>query len=42
MEQTNPSLQNSASYNVFKNSILKFIRSSPNKIFQCYKPKESN
>ena len=34
-----PSLRNSASYNVFKNSILKFIRSSPNKIFQCHNPK---
>ena len=34
-----PSLRNSASYNVFKNSILKFIRPSPNKIFQCHNPK---
>ena len=34
-----PSLQNSASYNVFKNSILKFIRPSPNKIVQCHNPK---
>ena len=34
-----PTLRNSASYNVFKNSILKFIRSSPNKIFQCHNPK---
>ena len=34
-----PSLGNSSSYNVFKNSILKFIRSSPNKIFQCHNPK---
>ena len=34
-----PSLRNSASYNVFKNSILKFIRPSPNKIVQCHKPK---
>ena len=34
-----PSLGNSASYNVFKNSILKFIRPSPNKIFQCHNPK---
>ena len=34
-----PSLRNSTSYNVFKNSILKFIRSSPNKIFQCHNPK---
>ena len=32
-----PSLRNSASYNVFKNSILKFIRPSPNKKnFQCH------
>ena len=28
-----PSLRNSASYNVLKNSILKFIGPSPNKIF---------
>ena len=34
-----PSLRNSTSYNVFKNSILKFIRPSPNKIFQCHNPK---
>ena len=34
-----PSLQNSTSYNLFKNSILKFIRPSPNKIFQCHNPK---
>ena len=34
-----PCLRNSASYNVFKNSILKFIRPSPNKIFQCHNPK---
>ena len=34
-----PSLQNSVSYNVFKNSILKFIRPSLNKIFQCHNPK---
>ena len=34
-----PSLRNSASYNVFKNSILKFIRPSPKKIFQCHNPK---
>ena len=34
-----PSLRNSASYNVFKNSILKFIRPSPNKIVQCHNPK---
>ena len=34
-----PSLRNSPSYNVFKNSILKFIRPSPNKIFQCHNPK---
>ena len=31
-----PSLRNSASYNVFKNSILEFIRPSPNKTFQCH------
>ena len=34
-----PCLRNSTSYNVFKNSILKFIRPSPNKIFQCHNPK---
>ena len=34
-----PVLWNSASYNVFKNSILKFTRPSPNKIFQCHSPK---
>ena len=34
-----PSLRNSASYNVFKNSILKFIRPFPNKIFQCHNAK---
>ena len=34
-----PSLRNSVSYDVFKNSILKFIRPSPNKIFQCHNPK---
>ena len=34
-----PSLQNSASYNVFKNSILKYVRPSSNKIFKYHKPK---
>ena len=34
-----PSLRNSASYNVLKISILKFIRHSPNKNFQCHNPK---
>ena len=34
-----PSLRNSANYNVFKNSILKFIRPFPNEIFQCHNPK---
>ena len=33
------SLQNPASYNVFENSILKFMRPFPNKIFQCHNPK---
>ena len=33
------SLRNPASYNVFKNSILKFMRPFPNKIFQCHNPK---
>ena len=32
------SLRNSASYNVFKNRISKFIRPSPNKTFQCHNP----
>ena len=34
-----PSLRNSTSYNVFKNSILQFIRPSPKNIFQCHNPK---
>ena len=34
-----PFLQNSPRYNVFKNSILRFIRTSPNKIFKCHNPK---
>ena len=34
-----PSLRNSTSYNIFKNSILKFIRPSHNNIFQCHNPK---
>ena len=34
--KVDPSLRNSASYNVFKNNILKFIRPSPDKIFQCH------
>ena len=34
-----PSLRNSAGYNVFKNTILKFIRPFPSKIFQCHNPK---
>ena len=34
-----PSLWNSARYNVFRNTILKFIRPSPNKIFQRLTPK---
>ena len=34
-----PYLRNSTSYKVFKNSILKLIRPSPNKIFQCHNPK---
>ena len=39
MEQTNPSLRNSASYNFFKNNILKFIRPSANKIFRYHNSK---
>ena len=38
-DKVDPSLRNLPSYNFFKISILKFIRPSPNKIFQCYKPK---
>ena len=34
-----PSLRNSASYNAFKNNILKFIIPSPKKIFHCHNPK---
>ena len=34
-----PSLQNIATYNIFKNSILKLMRPSPNKIFHCHNPK---
>ena len=33
------SIRNLASCNVFENSILKLIRPSPNKIFQCHNPK---
>ena len=39
MEQTRSLLRNSTSYNVFKNSILKYIRPSPEKTFQCHNPK---
>ena len=39
MGQTRSLLPKSAGYNVFKNSIFKFIRPSPNKIFQCHNPK---
>ena len=38
-DKLDPCIRNSASYNVFKNSILKFIRPSPNKISQCHNPK---
>ena len=34
------SLRNLVSCNVFKNSTLKFIRPSPNKITQCHNPKK--
>ena len=34
-----PSLQNSAGYNLFKNSMLKYTRPSPNKIFQYHNQK---
>ena len=35
-----PAFRNSASFNSFKESILKFIRPAPNNIFQCQNPKE--
>ena len=31
-----PAIQNSASFNSFKESIFKFIRPAPNNIFQCH------
>ena len=39
MKQTRSLLWNSTSYKLFKNSILKFMRSSPIKTFQCHNPK---
>ena len=39
MEHTRSLLSKCSLYNVFKNSILKFIRPSPNKVSQCYNPK---
>ena len=36
-----PSLLNSANYNVLKNSVLKFVRPSLNKTFQCHNPKKN-
>ena len=34
-----PAIRNSASFNSFNESILKFIRPAPNSIFQCHNPK---
>ena len=34
-----PAIRNSTSLNSFKKSNLKFIRPTPNSIFQCYNPK---
>ena len=33
-----PNLRNSDTYGNFKNTILKFIRSSPNSVFECHNP----
>ena len=37
--QLDPAIRNSASFNSFKESILKFIRPAPNNIFQCHNHK---
>ena len=42
LNKLDPSFRNSASYNAFKNSIFKFVRHSPYKVFHCHNPKESN
>ena len=33
-----PNLRNSDTYRTFKNAILKFIRPSPNSVFECHNP----
>ena len=33
-----PNLRNSDTYGTFKNAILKFIRPSPNSVFECHNP----
>ena len=33
-----PILRNSGAYETFKNTILKFIRPSPNSVFECHNP----
>ena len=33
-----PNLRNSDTYGTFKNTILKFIRPSPNSVFECHNP----
>ena len=34
----NPNLRNADTYGTFKNAILKFIRPSPNSVFECHNP----
>ena len=34
----NPNLRNSDTYGTFKNTILKYIRPSPNSVFKCHNP----
>ena len=36
MESSHPNLRNSDTYGTFKNAILKFIRPSPNSVFECH------
>ena len=35
MEQFNPTFQNSESFVIFKNSIIKFTKPSPSNVFDC-------
>ena len=35
-----PNLRNSDTYGTFKNTILKFVRDSPNSAFKCHNPLE--